>query len=101
MRVSPAMLVALAGVAVAACNTGHAGLLAEGDDGGPSGDAEGGPPPDLNPDGIPYPTPPGGHFGQMARTGNTPGSVIQDFVFQGYPGGVIAPMLSQIKLSSF
>jgi hypothetical protein len=92
-------LACLVGLAPAGCNTGHAGLLEEPDAGVSNDGGEGGPPPDLNPDGVPYPMP--AMFGQMARSGSTPGSVIQDFVFQGYPGGVITPMLSQIKLSTY
>ena len=39
---------------------------------------------DSNPDGVPYPAPAGG-YGRTARTGSTPGSVIQNFKFLGYP----------------
>jgi hypothetical protein len=39
---------------------------------------------DTNPDGVPYPDPAGG-YGRTARSGNTPGSVIQNFKFLGYP----------------
>jgi hypothetical protein len=38
----------------------------------------------TNPDGIPYPVPAGG-YGRTARSGSTPGSVIQNFKFLGYP----------------
>ena len=95
-RASPATVAALVASCVAACNTGHAGLLATpdaGDDGGPVSQ-------DLNPDGVPYPLPAGG-YGYTPRSGSTPGSVIQDFTFQGYPNAVIAPMLSPIKLSAY
>jgi hypothetical protein len=36
----------------------------------------------TNPDGIPYPSPPYGH---RARYGTTPGNIIQNFKFLGYP----------------
>jgi hypothetical protein len=38
----------------------------------------------VNPDGVAYPAPPGG-YGRNARAGATPGSVIQNFKFLGYP----------------
>jgi hypothetical protein len=55
---------------------------------------------DLNPDGIAYPTPPGG-YGRSARTGKTPGSVMQNFKFQGYPEAVETKGLQTIALSEY
>jgi hypothetical protein len=40
-----------------------------------------------NPDGLPYPSPPAGGYGKTARSGDTPGSVIADFSFQGRLAG--------------
>lgn len=54
----------------------------------------------LNPDGVPYPTPSSG-YGHSARTGNTPGSVIQDFSFQGYPNGDKSNGLQTISLADY
>jgi hypothetical protein len=39
---------------------------------------------DANPDGVPYPNPPGG-YGHNARAGSTPGSVVANYKFLGYP----------------
>ncbi len=50
----------------------------------------------TNPDGIPYPSPP---YGRTPRSGSTPGSVIQDFKFSGYPNAVVSPQLQAISLA--
>jgi hypothetical protein len=59
---------------------------------------------DSNPDGVPYPAPAGG-YGRTARTGNTPGSVIQNFKFLGYPtltgDGTYPSSLSTISLADY
>jgi hypothetical protein len=53
-----------------------------------------------NPDGVPYPNPTGG-YGRSARTGNTPGSVIADFQFQGYPLADESKGLVNIALADY
>ncbi len=56
---------------------------------------------DSNPDGVPYPSPAGG-YGHTPRTGNTPGSVIANFKFLGYPGGtVVADPMPTISLADY
>jgi len=57
-------------------------------------------PPALNPDGIPYPDPPGG-YGRRARSLKTPGSVIQDFKFQGYRNADQSTGLQTISLADY
>jgi hypothetical protein len=52
----------------------------------------------LNPDGVPYPASSGGH---NARMGNTPGSVIQNFTFQGYPNADTSKGLQPIALADY
>ena len=54
--------------------------------------------PALNPDGVPYPSSSGGH---VARKGSTPGSVIQDFTFQGYPDADRSKGLQTISLADY
>jgi hypothetical protein len=44
---------------------------------------------DANPYGVAYPPAPAGGYGHTARSGGTPGSVIQNFKFRGYAGGVV------------
>jgi hypothetical protein len=55
---------------------------------------------ELNPDGVPYPKPAGG-YGHTARTGSAPGSVIQDFTFQGYPNADKSNGLQTISLADY
>jgi hypothetical protein len=59
-------------------------------------------PPDAgtNPDGVPYPSPAGG-YGRTARSGTTPGSVIQNFHFQGYLNGDATQPLTTISLADY
>jgi hypothetical protein len=52
----------------------------------------------LNPDGVPYPAGAGGH---NARQGSTPGSVIEDFTFQGYPDADKSSGLQAISLANY
>jgi hypothetical protein len=52
----------------------------------------------LNPEGVPYPSPAGG-YGRTARIGTTPGSVIQNFKFQGILAGQTA--VSTISLADY
>jgi AhpC/TSA family len=52
----------------------------------------------VNPDGVPYPSSSGGH---SARAGSTPGSVIQDFSFQGYPDADESKGLQTISLANY
>jgi len=54
----------------------------------------------LNPDGIPYPTPAGG-YGRMAATSKTPGSIIQNFKFLGYPDSDESKGLQTIAMADF
>jgi len=54
----------------------------------------------LNPEGVPYPNPPGG-FGRKARTGKTPGSVIQNYKFKGYPNADESMGLQTIALAEY
>jgi hypothetical protein len=54
------------------------------DDGGTTGIASPSSGHNANPDGVAYPMPAGG-YGRNARSGNTAGSVIQNFKFLGYP----------------
>jgi hypothetical protein len=55
---------------------------------------------DTNPEGVPYPMPQGG-YGRTARRGNTPGSVIQNFQFYGYPNADESHGLQRIALADF
>jgi hypothetical protein len=55
---------------------------------------------DTNPEGVPYPTPAAG-YGHAARRGNTPGSVIQNFQFLGYPNADESHGLQTIALADF
>jgi hypothetical protein len=52
----------------------------------------------VNPDGVPYPANAGGH---SSRVGNTPGSVIQNFTFQGYPDADRSQGLQSISLANY
>jgi len=54
----------------------------------------------ANPDGVPYPVPAGG-YGRTARAGNTPGSVIQNFKFLGYPDSDRSHGLQTIALADY
>jgi hypothetical protein len=65
-----------------------------GDAAAPASDAA----PALNPDGVPYPSNAGGH---SARAGTTPGSVIQNFKFQGYPNADKSMGLQTIALADY
>jgi hypothetical protein len=55
---------------------------------------------DANPDGVPYPQPASG-YGRTPRTGNTPGSVIQNFKFLGYPNADSSQGLQTISLADY
>jgi len=52
----------------------------------------------VNPDGVPYPKPAAG-YGHTARSGSTPGSVIEDFSFQGRLAG--STKLTTISLANY
>jgi hypothetical protein len=80
---------------LAACSSSPA--AAAGDDGGGSGTCD---PTDVNPDGVAYPCPAGG-YGHLARSGSTPGSVIQDFKFQGYLNGDMSQPVTTISLADY
>jgi hypothetical protein len=54
----------------------------------------------VNPDGFPYPTPAGG-YGHSPRKGTTPGSIIQNFKFFGYPNADESKGLQTIALADY
>ena len=54
--------------------------------------------PALNPDGVPYPA---AHLGHTARKGSTPGNVIQNFTFRGYPDADRSKGLQPISLANY
>ena len=54
----------------------------------------------VNPDGVTYPAPAGG-YGHNARKGKTPGSIIQNFKFFGYPGADESKGLQTIELADY
>ena len=54
----------------------------------------------VNPDGFSYPTPAGG-YGHSARKGSTPGSIIQNFKFFGYPNADESKGLQTIALIDY
>jgi hypothetical protein len=56
--------------------------------------------PNTNPDGVPYPNPAAG-YGHSARRGKTPGSVIENFKFLGYPNANVAGGLQTIALADY
>ncbi len=55
---------------------------------------------DTNPDGVPYPNPPGG-YGRAARLGNRPGNVMRNFKFLGYPNADKSQGLQTIALADY
>ncbi len=89
-----AALVALAAASGCSSNEAAANALAGADAAGDAAHTL------SNPDGIPYPSPPGG-YGRMARKGTTPGSVIANYTFQGYPDGNASGGLQTIALSDY
>lgn len=68
-----------------------------GDDGSTGGNTSGH---DSNPDGVPYPSPAGG-YGHTARSGSTPGSIIQNFKFLGYLNGDLTQPETTISLADY
>lgn len=54
--------------------------------------------PALNPDGVPYPS---SNLGHNARKGGTPGNVIQNFSFQGYPDADRSKGLRTISFADY
>jgi hypothetical protein len=92
-RSSRTGLVAFLLASVVACSSGSSPAV---NDEGGAGDGG----TELNPDGVPYPSPAGG-YGHTARMGSTPGSVIQDFQFQGYLNGDDTQPLGTISLASY
>jgi hypothetical protein len=93
------LLIAFAGLLAlasgAACSSGSTPVAASSDDGGGTGN-------ELNPDGVPYPDAPSGGYGHTARSGSTPGSVIQNFKFQGYVNGDDStPQMTTISLADY
>jgi len=55
---------------------------------------------DANPEGVAYPSPAGG-YGHLPRSGNTPGSIIQNFKFLGYINGDMSQPLTTISLADY
>jgi hypothetical protein len=97
--------------ALCACGDGGdaaASKSTSGDAAAPS--SSGGPSPDsgailsstgnVNPDGVAYPTPAGG-YGHSQRKGKTPGSIIQNFKFFGYPNADESKGLQTITLADY
>lgn len=56
---------------------------------------------DTNPDGLSYPKPASGTYGHNARSGNTPGNVIANLSFLGYPGGDSSKGLQVVSLADY
>jgi hypothetical protein len=54
--------------------------------------------PALNPDGVPYPS---SNIGHNPRKGGTPGNVIQNFTFRGYPNADRSKGLQSISLAEY
>jgi hypothetical protein len=79
--------------AAVACSSGGHPAAA-----GTPGDAGGLVGHDANPDGVPYPS---GPYGRSARRGTTPGSVLENFAFRGYPGGDPSHGLQTISLADY
>ncbi len=80
-------------VALVACSSNSPAASDEGGAGDDGGTA-------VNPEGVPYPSPAGG-YGHTARMGSTPGSVIQNFQFQGYLNGDDTQPLTTISLADY
>lgn len=104
MKTSPIAVLSaltLAAAVTAACSSG--GTAAQCNPCG--GASEGGavaviPGHDTNPDGLEYPNPAGG-YGHTARVGRTPGSVIANLKFYGYPNGDKSKGLQIIALADY
>ena len=77
--------------------TGSDAATANGANDDAGGAASGG---DVNPYGVPYPQPASG-YGRSARSGSTPGNIMQNFKFLGYRGGTIAPQTERIALADY
>jgi hypothetical protein len=55
---------------------------------------------DSNPDGVPYPAPANG-YGRTARTGSTPGNVIENFKFLGFLNGDNTQPVTTVSLADY
>jgi hypothetical protein len=55
---------------------------------------------DTNPDGLSYPKP-AGTYGHTARSGKTPGSIIANLSFLGYPDGDTSKGLQVVSLADY
>lgn len=55
---------------------------------------------DTNPDGVPYPAP-AGNYGTSPRAGKTPGSIIANLSFLGYPNGDSSKGLQVVSLADY
>jgi hypothetical protein len=65
----------------------------------PAGGGDAGAGSGVNPDGVPYPAAPSGGYGHTARSGSTPGSVLQNFKFQGRLAG--SSQVTTISLADY
>lgn len=92
LSLASAFALVLVGATGIGCGGSTAGA---GADGGPQLTGH-----DTNPDGVPYPTPPGG-YGRTPRSGGTPGSVMQNFKFLGYPDADESKGLQTVGLADF
>jgi hypothetical protein len=68
-----------------------------GGDGGGASTTPGG---NANPEGVSYPSPTNG-YGRNVRSGTTPGSVMENFVFLGYPSADRSQGLQKISLADY
>jgi hypothetical protein len=84
--------------ATAACSSNQAAAGTPCEPAGP--DATSGAMDSLNPDGIVYPSPAAG-CGRTARSGTTPGSIIANYKFLGYPDGDESKGLQTIALADY
>jgi hypothetical protein len=79
-------------------STGSAGLQSGNSaDGGGTSTTAGA---SANPDGVLYPSPPNG-YGRKARSGATPGSVMANFKYFGYPNGDPSQGLQLIAMADY
>jgi hypothetical protein len=94
VRASVALGVAFALASAAGCSSSD--VTVPGGDAGSTSSPDAGK--EVNPDGVPYPKPAAG-YGHTARSGNTAGSVIADFSFQGRLAG--STKLTTISLADY
>lgn len=93
MQIAPLFAAALV-LASAGCSSSNGqsgGLTGPGADNSDSA-------PDVNPDGVPYPT---NNIGNVPRRGAVKGNTIQNFKFVGYPNGDPSQGLQPISLAQY